>query len=77
MVSPGSAAHPIGGAGPSPKVRQIDNTRPTTMNMKMTNQSSFVAKSERKKCLTIAVIGGLYISTMGCNTGFDRRIRRR
>jgi hypothetical protein len=56
MVLLGEAAHPTGGAGPSPRVRQVASTMPTRMNMRMTNESSFVAKSERKKYLTIAVI---------------------
>jgi hypothetical protein len=73
MVSLRNAAHPIGGAGPSARVRQIDRTRPTTINMRMTNESSFVAKSERK-CLTIAVIVGLQLSTIGGDIGFDRRL---
>jgi hypothetical protein len=74
MVAQGKAAHPIGGAGPSPSVRQIDSTMPTMMNIRMTNKSSFVANSECKKFVTIAVMGGLQVSTIGGDIGFDRRL---
>jgi hypothetical protein len=75
MVSLGGGTHSIDGGGPSPRVRQIASSMPTTMNMRITNQSLFVADSERKKCLTTAVMGGLHIPIVGADIGFDRRTR--